>query len=72
MLNRLNAPAFKTIDKISVLQTSQHQLDNGINVYTLSEGSQEITKLEFIFRAGMYYQQYARKWYTFLYGRPIK
>ena len=56
MLNRINAPAFKTIDKISVLQTSQHQLDNGVKVYTLSEGSQEITKLEFIFRAGMYYQ----------------
>lgn len=56
MLNRTIAPAFKTIDKIDVLQTKHHVLTNGINVYTLSEGSQELTKLEFIFRAGMYYQ----------------
>jgi predicted Zn-dependent peptidase len=56
MLNRKQAPAFATIDRIDVLQTKHHKLSNGINVYTLSEGSQEITKLEFIFKAGMYYQ----------------
>jgi len=56
MLNRTEAPAFKTIDKIDVLQTTPHQLDNGVKVFTLSEGSQEVTKLEFIFRAGMYQQ----------------
>ncbi|MCC6371717.1 MAG: insulinase family protein, partial [Bacteroidia bacterium] len=56
MLNRTEAPAFKTIDKIDVLRTKHFKLDNGMDVYTLSEGSQELTKLEFIFRAGMYYQ----------------
>lgn len=55
-LNRKQAPAFKTIDKIEVEHVQNQKLNNGINVYSLSAGSQEITKLEFIFRAGMYYQ----------------
>ncbi len=56
MLNRNNAPAFKTIDKIDVLKAQHSKLTNGIDVYSLSAGSQEIVKLEFIFRAGMYHQ----------------
>src|SRR6188508_2236211 len=56
MLERSIAPPFKTIDTIDVLQVKQQRLSNGIPLYTLSAGSQEITKLEFIFRAGMYHQ----------------
>lgn len=56
MLNRISAPAFKTIDKIDVIRTQRDALDNGIELYSLSAGSQEIVKLEFIFRAGMYHQ----------------
>ncbi len=55
-LNRKEAPGFKTIDKIDIPQAEHHRLDNGINVYTVNSGSQELTKIEFIFKAGMYYQ----------------
>lgn len=56
MIDRSKAPAFKTIDRIDVLKTSHQKLSNGIDVYYLSAGSQEITRIEFIFKAGMYYQ----------------
>lgn len=55
-LNRNLAPEFKTIDKIEVIRANEQKLQNGIHVYSLSAGSQEIVKLEFIFRAGMYQQ----------------
>lgn len=56
MLDRTMAPAFKTIDKIDVIRTNHSKLNNGIDLYSLSAGSQEIVKIEFVFRAGMYHQ----------------
>ncbi|MES2567416.1 MAG: pitrilysin family protein [Bacteroidota bacterium] len=55
-LNRKIAPEFKTIDKIDIQQAVEHTLSNGIKVYTIDSGSQELTKIEFVFKAGMYYQ----------------
>jgi zinc protease len=57
-LDRKIAPQFKTIDKINIEHAVEHTLDNGIKVYTVDSGSQELTKLEFIFKAGMYYQSH--------------
>lgn len=54
--DRTVAPAFKTIEYIDVLKASSSKLNNGIDLFSVSAGSQEITKLEFIFRAGMYQQ----------------
>ncbi len=59
MLNRTIAPNFKTIDHITVLQAQSQQLQNGIPLHTVNVGSQEITKIEFIFKAGMFYQDKA-------------
>lgn len=56
MLNRTQAPPFKTISGIDVMKVTHAQLSNGIDVYSLSAGSQELCKLEFIFKAGMYQQ----------------
>jgi zinc protease len=56
MLNRSIAPAFKTIDKVDVIKAQHEKLNNGIDFFSLSAGSQEIVKVEFVFRAGMYYQ----------------
>ncbi|PBQ33986.1 peptidase M16 [Sphingobacteriaceae bacterium] len=56
MLNRSSAPSFKTIDKIDVIKAEHQKLNNGIDLYSVSAGSQEIVKLEFTFRAGMYHQ----------------
>ena len=55
-LNRKLAPEFKTIDTIHIPQAQLFKLDNGISVYTINSGSQELSKIEFIFKAGMYYQ----------------
>ncbi len=55
-LNRKLAPEFKTIDTIHIPQAQLSKLDNGICVYTINSGSQELTKIEFLFKAGMYYQ----------------
>ena len=56
MLNRTQAPEFKTIDKIAIQQAQRFTLDNGIPIYTVDAGSQELTRIEFIFKAGIYYQ----------------
>ena len=56
MLNRTQAPEFKTIDKIDIAQANHFKLDNGISVYTVDAGTQELTRIEFIFKAGMFYQ----------------
>lgn len=56
MLDRKQAPAFKTISKIDVIRTQHLKLNNGIDLFSLAAGSQEIVKIEFIFRAGMYQQ----------------
>lgn len=56
MINRTEAPAFKTIESIDVIKAKHEKLANGINLYSLSAGSQEIVKIEFIFKAGMYHQ----------------
>lgn len=55
-LNRKQAPDFKTIEKIDIQHAVENTLDNGIKVFTIDSGSQELTKIEFIFKAGMYYQ----------------
>ncbi len=56
MLNRTIAPAFKTLSSINVVQANHTQLNNGVNFYSVNAGSQELIKLEFIFKAGMYFQ----------------
>ncbi len=56
MLNRKQAPQFKTIDTIVIQHAQNFTLDNGLQVYTVDAGSQDLTRIEFIFKAGMYYQ----------------
>lgn len=56
MINRTTAPEFKTIEKIDIIKAEEKFLDNGIPFYTINAGSQELTKVELIFSAGMYHQ----------------
>lgn len=56
ILDRKTAPEFKTIDQIDVQQAVENTLNNGIKVYTINAGSQELCKIEFLFKAGMYFQ----------------
>ncbi|MFL5753467.1 MAG: M16 family metallopeptidase [Bacteroidia bacterium] len=55
-MDRTKAPEFRTIEKIEIPHAEKHSLDNGIEVYSINAGSQELTKIEFLFKAGMYYQ----------------
>jgi zinc protease len=56
MLDRKIAPESRNVDSIHFLEPDIHVLDNGIKVYTLNAGSQEVTKIDFIFEAGSWYQ----------------
>lgn len=56
MLNRAQAPEFKTIEKVDFIKATETFLDNGLPVYSIDTGSQELTKVELVFNAGMYYQ----------------
>ena len=57
MLNRKNAPEFHAIEEIHIPQAQTQKLSNGINVHYINSGSQELVKIEFLFKAGMYFQE---------------
>ena len=56
VLDRKAAPAFGKIDKIDFIKASSRKLGNGIPVYSVSSGTQEIIKIELVFSAGIKYQ----------------
>lgn len=56
MLDRSVAPAFKAIEHIHIPEAETQQLSNGIPLHILNSGSQELVKVEFVFKAGMYFQ----------------
>ncbi len=56
-IDRIKAPAFKTVEKIEMIKASEMKLRNNIPVYTINAGTQELIKIEFLFSAGMYQQQ---------------
>ena len=49
MLNREIAPAFRQVTDIHFIEPVYSQLNNGIPVYTVNAGEQELVRLEFIF-----------------------
>lgn len=55
-LNRNFTPNIKSVVDINYQQPVKYKLDNGIPVYQLQTGSQDIVKMEFIFNAGKYYE----------------
>ncbi|MFK7935681.1 MAG: hypothetical protein AB8G22_19360, partial [Saprospiraceae bacterium] len=57
MLNRTIAPPIKDIEKIRIPTPVRYELDNGIPVYEVNIGTQEIVKLEVIFNAGRPYEK---------------
>jgi predicted Zn-dependent peptidase len=57
-LNRTIAPNFNTVEKIEMVRASEKKLSNGISVFSVNAGTQEVVKVEFLFAAGMYEQHY--------------
>ena len=55
-MNRTQAPPIKTVDSIDLLHVEQLRLDNGIPVYIINAGEQEIVKIDFVFEAGKWYE----------------
>jgi zinc protease len=55
-MNRTIAPQIKTVNSIDLLAVEQIKLDNGIPVYVVNAGEQEIVKIDFVFEAGKWYE----------------
>jgi zinc protease len=49
MLNRQQAPDFKQVSTINFIQPEKKVLDNGVPVYTIYSGEQDLVRIEFIF-----------------------
>lgn len=56
MPNRAKAPKIKTITTIQMPEVQQLRLDNGIPVYVVNMGTQEVLKVEVIFQGGRPYE----------------
>jgi zinc protease len=48
-LDRTSAPDFKQVEHIELLKTTPIVLDNGLKVFKLDAGEQEIVRIEFVF-----------------------
>lgn len=57
MLDRKSPPKFHRITQINITDPAYAALDNGIPVYTIAAGKQPVVKVEFIFKAGSWYEQ---------------
>ncbi len=56
-INRKIQPGIKLVDKFNFPRPEVILLDNGITLYQLNAGTQDITKIEFIFRAGSRFEE---------------
>ncbi|MEO1435061.1 MAG: insulinase family protein, partial [Bacteroidota bacterium] len=56
MPNRTQAPPLKEILNIPLHEFEQHELDNGMPLYQINKGTQDIIKLELVFLAGRWYE----------------
>jgi zinc protease len=50
MLDRQQAPDFKQVEDITFIKAKKHLLDNGIPVFEINAGEQELVRIEFIFQ----------------------
>jgi zinc protease len=49
MLNRTITPEFRQVNNINFLEPQKQQLDNGIPVFTINAGKQDLVRIELIF-----------------------
>ena len=56
ILDRKKAPQFKQVETIEFLDVVNTCLDNGIEINYVNGGSQDILKIDFIFKAGNIFQ----------------
>ena len=56
-INRKIKPEIKPVDRIDLYDPEKVTLDNGIPVYIINTGTQELIKVDFIFNAGKWYDE---------------
>ena len=56
MINRSIQPKVNPIEQIDIIKAKKHVLSNGIPVYYINAGSQDVVKIDFIFEAGTWFQ----------------
>ena len=56
MVNRLIQPEVNLIERVALYDPEQFELDNGIPVFQINAGTQEMVKIDFVFQAGSYFQ----------------
>jgi zinc protease len=56
-MNRTQAPEIVLIDKIDLPKAEKVLLDNGVPVYTINEGDQDVVKVELMFKAGKWFEK---------------
>lgn len=56
-IDRKKAPAIKLVEFLKSIEPKFIRLSNGMPVYMIDEGLQEVLRIELVFKAGNYYQQ---------------
>jgi zinc protease len=56
MLNRTIAPDYVEIEEISIKKADSTSLSNGIPLFVLNSGEQDLVKVDFIFNAGTWHE----------------
>jgi len=56
MLNRNIQPPINPIDHIDIVQAEKRILSNGIPVYFVNAGTEDVVKIDFVFEAGTWFQ----------------
>ncbi|WP_207533102.1 M16 family metallopeptidase [Desertivirga arenae] len=49
MIERTQAPAFRQVENIELIKAESYSLDNGINLFSINAGSQDLVRIELIF-----------------------
>lgn len=55
-MNRAQSPDIKMIDQLHLPEVQLTHLDNGVPVYSIDSGEQEVVKVELMFKAGKWYE----------------
>lgn len=59
VLDRKKNPEYKLIEQVNIIRATERRLDNGIPVFSINAGTQDLVKIELLFNAGMIYQSEA-------------
>ncbi|WP_207425211.1 pitrilysin family protein [Pedobacter sp. SYSU D00535] len=49
MIERSIAPAFKQVEHIELIKAEQYSLDNGVNLFVINAGTQDLVRVELLF-----------------------